>query len=71
MQLSHLIKFRCGDHAPSDGIGAHKMVLSAASPAFLKPALVCPDLGGDGEELACVHLPDFASSEVGCHLIQI
>ena len=39
------------------------MVLSAASPAFLKPALVC-DLG-DSEELACVHLPDFASSEVG------
>ena len=73
------------------------MVLSAASPAFLKPALASDllyillplttfrqpkqwsthyryvtrnenvqvsDLG-DSEELACVHLPDFASSEVG------
>jgi len=28
--------FRCRDHQPSDGLGAHKLVLATASSEFLK-----------------------------------
>ena len=33
------VRVRCKDHQPLDGLGAHKLVLAAASPDFLKTAL--------------------------------
>ena len=34
------VRVRCKDHQPSDGLGAHKLVLAAASPHFLKQQLL-------------------------------
>ena len=37
------VRIRCGDHGPSDGIGAHKLVLAAASPKLLVGTLLFMD----------------------------
>ena len=33
------VRVRCKDHQPLDGLGAHRLVLAAASPDFLRSAL--------------------------------
>ncbi len=55
------VRVRCKDHQPSDGLGAHKLVLASTS-RFLKEALLASPLE-DG--LLCLHLPDYTSQEVG------
>lgn len=57
------VRVRCKDHQPSDGLGAHKLVLAAASPTFLKEAIL--DVAASDEELLCLHLPDYTSLEIG------
>ena len=42
LKLIFFIFHRCRDHQPSDGLGAHKLVLAAASPDFLK--LILPGI---------------------------
>ena len=41
---------RCKDHQPLDGLGAHKLVLAAASPNFLKKVL-----SGEKKITTCSH----------------
>ena len=57
------VRIRCKDHQPSDGLGAHKVLLAAASPDFLSLVLVDPD-----DPMVCLHLPDYTSYEVGAIL---
>jgi len=67
------VRIRCKDHQPSDGLGAHKVILAAASPTFLAPTLLdqrAADGGGCGDHLVCLHLPDFTSFEVG-HIMSL
>ena len=33
------VRIRCKDHQPLDGLGAHQLVLAAASPDFLRKVL--------------------------------
>jgi len=33
------VRICCSDHSPSDGLGAHRAVLAAASPSLLGPSL--------------------------------
>ena len=53
---------RCKDHQPSDGLGAHRLILAAAS-TKLKEILL--EVSSAEEELICLHLPDYTSVEVG------
>lgn len=55
------VRVRCKDHQPSDGLGAHRLILAAASPNYLKEML----LQVDSDDLICLHLPDYTSIEVG------
>lgn len=57
------VRVRCKDHLPSDGLGAHKLILAAASPMFLKDILSA--LANAEDELLCIHLPDYTADEVG------
>ena len=56
------VRVRCKDHQPSDGLGAHRLILAAASPDFLKDLLLNANLE---DELICLHLPDYQSWEMG------
>jgi len=61
------VSIRCLDHEHSrDGLGAHKVVLAAASPDLLRPIL--KELEGVGNEsgsdMVCIHLPDYTSQQV-------
>jgi hypothetical protein len=56
------VRVRCKDHQPSDGLGAHKLILAAASPTYLKDILLNVT---SEDELICLHLPDYTSSQVG------
>ena len=53
---------RCKDHQPSDGLGAHRLILAAAS-SRLKEILLEVSSKAE-EELICLHLPDYTSVEV-------
>ena len=57
-----LFLYRCKDHQPSDGLGAHRLILAAAS-SRLKDILL--EVSSAEEELICLHLPDYTSVEVG------
>ena len=59
---SILIYLRCKDHQPSDGLGAHRLILAAAS-SRLKEILL--EVSSAEDELICLHLPDYTSVEVG------
>ena len=59
------VRVRCKDHQPSDGLGAHRLILAAASPDFLKLLLLDATSESEGDELICLHLPDYSSSEMG------
>ena len=53
------LRICCSDHSPSDGLGAHRAMLAAASPSLLGPSLQ----GEEGEEeMVCLQLPDYTSS---------
>lgn len=54
------VRICCSDHSPSDGIGAHRAMLAAASP------LLRTTLPGDltEDEMVCIHLPQYTSSSV-------
>ena len=53
------VRICCSDHSPSDGLGAHRAMLAAASPGLLGPSLQ----GEEGEEeMVCLQLPDYTSS---------
>ena len=56
------IYLRCKDHQPSDGLGAHRLILAAAS-SRLKEILL--EVSSAEDELICLHLPDYTSVEVG------
>ena len=56
------VRVRCKDHQPSDGLGAHRLILAAASPDFLKELLLNANVE---DELICLHLPDYQSWEMG------
>ena len=57
------VRIRCKDHNPSDGLGAHKLMLAAASPNLLK--MVMLEDQDNSENLLCLHFPDYTSTEVG------
>ena len=57
------VRVRCKDHQPSDGLGAHRLILAAASPNYLKEILL--DINNTEDELLCLHLPDYTSAQVG------
>jgi len=52
------VRICCSDHSPSDGLGAHRVMLAAASP------LLAPNLQSDEveDEMICLHIPDYSSS---------
>jgi len=53
------VRICCSDHSPSDGLGAHRAVLAAASPFLLAPNLQSDEVE---DEMICLHLPDYSSS---------
>ena len=53
------VRICCSDHSPSDGLGAHRAVLAAASPSLLAPSLQAEE---SEEEMVCLQLPDFSSA---------
>ena len=53
------VRICCSDHGPSDGLGAHRAMLAAASPGLLAPNLHDDD---HEDEMVCVHLPDYTST---------
>ena len=56
------VRVRCKDHQPSDGLGAHRLILAAASPNYLKNLMLN---AASEDDLICLHLPDFTSNEIG------
>ena len=54
------VRVRCKDHQPSDGLGAHRLILAAASPNYLKNLMLN---AASEDDLICLHLPDFTSNE--------
>ena len=60
------VRIRCRDHNSADGLGAHRLVLAAASPGFLRPLMAAAaEEDRNEEDLICLDLPDFTSAEVG------
>lgn len=53
------VRICCSDHSPSDGLGAHRAMLAAASPRLLAPNLKSDEVE---DEMICLHLPDYSSS---------
>ena len=53
------VRICCSDHSPSDGLGAHRAMLAAASPGLLGPSLQGEE---NEEEMVCLQLPDYTSS---------
>ena len=53
------VRICCSDHGPSDGLGAHRAMLAAASPRLLGPNLQSQD---QDEEMVCLNLPEYSSS---------
>jgi len=53
------VRICCSDHSPSDGLGAHRAMLAAASPRLLGPWLQSEECD---DEMVCLHLPDYTSS---------
>ena len=53
------VRICCSDHSPSDGLGAHRAMLAAASPGLLGPSLQGEE---SEEEMVCLQLPDYTSS---------
>eukprot|EP00092_Neocalanus_flemingeri_P017907 GFUD01019373.1.p1 GENE.GFUD01019373.1~~GFUD01019373.1.p1 ORF type:complete len:658 (-),score=96.97 GFUD01019373.1:433-2406(-) len=53
------VRICCSDHSPSDGLGAHRAMLAAASPLLLAPNLQSDEVE---DEMICLHLPDYSSS---------
>jgi len=53
------VRICCSDHSPSDGLGAHRAMLAAASPLLLAPNLQSDEVD---DEMVCLHLPDFSST---------
>ena len=60
--VNYFFYLRCKDHQPSDGLGAHRLILAAAS-SRLKEILL--EVSSAEDELICLHLPDYTSVEVG------
>ena len=56
------VRVRCKDHQPSDGLGAHRLILAAASPNYLKNLMLN---AASEDDLICLHLPDYTSNEIG------
>ena len=56
------VRVRCKDHQPSDGLGAHRLILAAASPNYLKHLMLSV---ANEDDLICLHLPDYTSGEIG------
>ena len=55
------VRICCSDHSPSDGLGAHRAMLAAASPGLLGPSLQGEE---SEEEMVCLQLPDYTRYEV-------
>ena len=54
------VRICCSDHSPSDGLGAHRAMLAAASQLLRKT--LPQDLTDD--EMTCIHLPNYSSTSV-------